>query len=210
MKQLGQKPLVPPEDLTSSDFLLNFYDSECTLLYFLVESYLLNEKGTDLVSADQEKILLATIDESLHHFKEGDRSVRSKNAYDVLFKATGKRVILTQEILKKQSKLAHLLLTRIVQVFKAYTALLAEGRGEGSDLEAESKFLLKKMAQLESGPGIFESEMEWIAENVGSSPKKGSLIWGSSRALIILVTPLLLGLLRSTSEDMRQLIADCL
>lgn len=91
-------------------------------------------KGTDLVTQAQKTILLATIDESLHHFKEGDRSSRSKNVYDVLFKATAKRTVTNEAISKKQSLLAHLLIARIVQVFKAYTALLVEGRGEGSDL----------------------------------------------------------------------------
>jgi hypothetical protein len=93
----------------------------------------------------------------VHHFKEGDRSSRSKNAYDVLFKAAAKRTDMTEEIGRKQIRLAHLLVTRIVHVLKAYTVLLVEGRGEGSDVEAETKFLIKRMAQLESGPGTFEA-----------------------------------------------------
>lgn len=43
--------------MTHNDFLVNFYDSECTLLYFLVENYLLNEEGTHLVTIEQEKKL---------------------------------------------------------------------------------------------------------------------------------------------------------
>ncbi len=49
---------------------------------------------------------------------------------------------------KKQAAIAHLLLTRIVHVLKAYAALLVEGRGAGSDQEAEVKFILRKIAQL--------------------------------------------------------------
>lgn len=50
--------------------------------------------------------------------------------------------------MKKQEGLAHLLLGRVVNVLKGEIALIAEGRSTGSDLEAETKFLLKRMTQL--------------------------------------------------------------
>jgi hypothetical protein len=62
MAQLGRKPLISHEETTFSDYLVNFYDSECTLLFFLVESYFLNEQGTHLVTEEQEKKLIDVLD----------------------------------------------------------------------------------------------------------------------------------------------------
>lgn len=52
MAQLGNKAPRLPEEAGGNDFLTNFYDSECTILYFVVENYLLGEKGTNLVTPE--------------------------------------------------------------------------------------------------------------------------------------------------------------
>jgi hypothetical protein len=146
----------------------------------------------------------------MHQFKENDPSSLAKSAYDVVFKALARRSKVEEKIKKKQQALAHLLFARIANVFKAYSALLIEGRAAGSDLEAESKFLLKRMSQLETGPGTFEKERDWIKAHIGSAPVEESAIWRSSRCLLIIVTPFLLNLLVSPSQDIRGLIAECL
>lgn len=58
-----------------------------------------------------------------------------------------------------------------MNVIKAYTTLLSEGRGEGSDVEAEIKFVLKKVSQLHSEPGTFEGERQWMLEHIGATPR---------------------------------------
>ena len=51
------------------NFVINYYDSECTLLYFLVENYLLNEEGIKIVTRDQEDKIIKVLNESVHHFQ---------------------------------------------------------------------------------------------------------------------------------------------
>ena len=179
---------------------MNYYDSECTLLYFIVENYLLNEQGTDLVTKEQEEKLLKVIEDAVHHYQEVDKSLRAKNAYDVLFKGLVKRNGISDKIKKRQQILGHVLVMRVVNVLKGYHNLLEEKRGAGSDLEGECRFLLKRIGQLETGSGTFSEEREWIKQHVGSAPKEESLMWKSSRAIILVSTPLLLTLIPLANE----------
>ena len=89
----------------------------------------------------------------------------------MLFKALNKRSKVSEMIMKRQQALAHLLVVRIVNVVKGYLLLLSEGRAVGSDLEAETRFLLKRMSQLETGPGVFEGEREWLKKHLSCVPR---------------------------------------
>lgn len=163
-----------------------------------------------MVTADMENKILSVIDEAVHHFKEGDPSARAKNAYDVLFKAVAKRSHISPEVKEKQAVMAHALLKRIINIVKAYSALLAENRGGGSDVEVEVRYVLKKLSQLNATANVLEGEREWIKEDVGVAPREGSCVWSSGLIFIMVLTPLLLGLVKAGCEDVRQLVGECL
>lgn len=66
--------------------------------------------------------------------------------------------------------------------------------------------MLKRISQLETGPDTFASEREWLSEQMEVVPRQGSVVWSSPRALIVMLTPLLL-MCNGGSAEIRQLLS---
>lgn len=78
------------------------------------------------MTQEQELKLLTVLEDAVNNYQESDKASRAKNAYDVLFKALAKRSHVSEKILLRQQKLAHVLVVRAVGVFKGYHSLLEE------------------------------------------------------------------------------------
>ena len=140
------------------------------------------------------------LEESIHVYSEKDKSLRSKNAYDVLLKGLNKRNGAHPKILEKQQIMATIFVNRICNVFKGYLHLLEEKRAEGADLEGECKFVLKRICQLESGADVFKKSRVLIEKYAGEVPKEESSVWQSEKAVIISVSPLTARLISLSSQ----------
>jgi hypothetical protein len=95
------------------------------------------------------------ISSEISHYKENDKTGRSKNIYDILFKSIARKENTNEIIIQRQAILIKTFLKHLVSVFNDYFKLVETGKPEGSDIECEIKYLMKKIVQLEISVEVY-------------------------------------------------------